>query len=71
MPPGTRLRNIRIADDLWNRALAVARSRNENLTSVIRAALARYVKRHETQANAPTGTGESTGRSVNNKEGTS
>jgi predicted transcriptional regulator len=69
--PKTGGKNIRIADDLWDRALAVAHRRGETLSQVIRAALVRYVKRHETQANAPTGTGESTGRGVNNKEGTS
>jgi predicted transcriptional regulator len=47
MPPGTTLRNVRVADDLWRRALAVARSRDESLSEVIRAALERYVKRHE------------------------
>jgi hypothetical protein len=39
-------RNIRV-DDLWDRALAVAHRRGETLSQVIRAALVRYVKRHE------------------------
>lgn len=47
MPRGNPLRNIRVADDLWNRALAVAEKRGENLSEVLRAALVRYVKRHE------------------------
>jgi predicted transcriptional regulator len=47
MPRGTTLRNVRVADDLWRRALAVAQGRNESLSEVIRAALERYVKRHE------------------------
>jgi hypothetical protein len=67
----TPTHNIVVHADLWDRALAVAHRRGETLSQVIRAALVRYVKRHETQANAPTGTGESTGRGVNNKEGTS
>jgi predicted HicB family RNase H-like nuclease len=47
MPPGTKLRNFRIGDDLWNRAVAVAYSRGESLSEVVRKALERYVKRHE------------------------
>lgn len=47
MPPGTTLRNVRVAEDLWRRALAVARSRDETLSDVIRAALERYVRRYE------------------------
>ena len=46
MPRGTRLRNVRVADDLWTQAKAVADERGESLSDVIRAALARYVKRH-------------------------
>lgn len=46
MPPGTKLRNVRIADDLWKRAQEVADSRGETLSDVMRAALERYVKRH-------------------------
>jgi hypothetical protein len=46
MPPGTKLRNVRVADDLWQHALVVARARDESLSDVIRAALERYVKRH-------------------------
>jgi predicted transcriptional regulator len=48
--PKTGGKNIRIADDLWDRALAVARARGETLSHVIRAALERYVKRHEKDA---------------------
>lgn len=46
MPRGTKLRNVRIADDLWAAARAVAAARDEDLSAVIRAALERYVKRH-------------------------
>jgi hypothetical protein len=41
-----RNRNVRV-DELWDRALAVAHRRGETLSQVIRAALVRYVKRHE------------------------
>lgn len=47
MPRGTTLRNVRVPDDLWRRALAVARLRDEPLSQVIREALRRYVQRHE------------------------
>ena len=40
------LRAVRVPDDLWRRALAVAKARDESLSQVIRAALERYVKRH-------------------------
>ena len=46
MPRGTTLRNVRVADPLWQAAQAAAESRDENLSDVIRAALERYVKRH-------------------------
>ena len=46
MPRGTTLRNVRVADPLWSAARAVAESRGESLSDVIRAALERYVKRH-------------------------
>lgn len=46
MPRGTRLRNVRVEDDLWQRAKDAADKRNESLSEVIRAALERYVKRH-------------------------
>ena len=46
MPRGTKLRNIRVADDLWSAARAVAAQRNESLSDVIRAALEQYVQRN-------------------------
>ena len=47
MPRGTTLRNVRVADPLWEAARAVAESRGENLSEhVVRPALERYVKRH-------------------------
>jgi predicted transcriptional regulator len=45
--PREPVRTFRIADSLWWRAHAVAEKRNESLSQVIRAALERYVKRHE------------------------
>lgn len=47
MPPGTTLRNVRVAEDLWRRARAVAEQRDETLSDVIRAALERYVRQYE------------------------
>lgn len=43
---GTTIRSVRVADDLWSLALAIAEERGENLSEIIRAALERYVKRH-------------------------
>jgi len=38
-------RAIRIPDDLWAEALAKAAERGETVSDVVRAALARYVRR--------------------------
>lgn len=46
MPRGTTLRNVRIADPLWDRAKEIAERRGESVSDVLRAALERYVKRH-------------------------
>ena len=40
------VRTVRVTDDLWWRALAIAKQRDESLSDVLRAALERYVKRH-------------------------
>ena len=53
MPRGTTLRNVRVADDLWRRALDVAEDRGESVSDVMRAALERYVKRHEVMPPPP------------------
>jgi predicted transcriptional regulator len=45
--PNMRRRAFQVHDDLWDRALAIAHRRGETLSQVIRAALVRYVKRHE------------------------
>lgn len=44
--PKTPQRAIRIPDDLWQAAKAIARDRGETLSEVIRDALTDYVKRH-------------------------
>lgn len=46
MPPGTTLRNVRVADPLWLSARAVAEKRDETLSDVIRHALEEYVRRN-------------------------
>jgi hypothetical protein len=43
--PKTPIRGVRVPDDLWLPAQAKAKDRGEDLSSVIRAALQRYVKR--------------------------
>lgn len=43
-PYGTRLRNVRVPDELWEAAKAVAEERGESLSDIIRAALASYVE---------------------------
>ena len=47
MPRGTKLRNFRADDTLWERAKAVADKREENLSDVLRKALEEYVERNE------------------------
>jgi predicted HicB family RNase H-like nuclease len=44
MPNPTPLRNVRVADALWQAAMAKALDRGENLSEVIRRALEKYVK---------------------------
>ena len=44
MPEGTPLRNVRVADDLWQAAMAKAAERGETLSDVLRRALEKYVK---------------------------
>lgn len=46
MPRGTTLRNFRAEDALWAQAKAVAASRGESLSDILRAALVSYVKKH-------------------------
>lgn len=43
--PKTKVRGIRVPDDLWAEAQRVAAERGEDVSSVARAALVRYVKR--------------------------
>lgn len=44
MPDGTPLRNVRVADDLWQAAMAKAAEQSETLSDVLRRALEKYVK---------------------------
>lgn len=46
-PATTPRRTIRISDEEWEAAKEVAGERNEDVSAVIRAALRRYVKRHQ------------------------
>lgn len=48
-PPyqGTRLRPVRIDDELWSDALTVAAARGESVSEEIRRALKRYVRRNQ------------------------
>jgi predicted transcriptional regulator len=46
---GTTRHAIRIPDDLWTAALTLARSRNENLSDIIRRALTDYIKQQGTK----------------------
>jgi len=43
MSKGTKVRTVRIDDALWEAAQAKAAERDENLSEIIRAALADYV----------------------------
>jgi hypothetical protein len=45
MSDGTPRRAVRIPDALWHSALSLARSRGENLSDIIRAALADYINK--------------------------
>jgi antitoxin component of RelBE/YafQ-DinJ toxin-antitoxin module len=45
--PKTPIRGVRIAEDLWLAAKAVAERRGDNLSDVIRKALERYVRRNQ------------------------
>lgn len=42
----TPLRNVRVDDATWLAAARIAAARGETVSDVVRAALARYVKRH-------------------------
>lgn len=46
MPVGTKLRNIRVDDTLWDAAREVAERREESVSEVLREALAQYVATH-------------------------
>lgn len=47
MSKGTTRRAVRINDELWTAALAVAAERDENLSDIIRDALRAYIEQWE------------------------
>jgi hypothetical protein len=44
--PGNPARAVRVEDELWDAAKAIAAERGEDLSAIMRDALRRYVKRH-------------------------
>lgn len=44
--PQTKIRNIRIDDDLWEGAMRIAKARRETLSGVIKRALVEYIEQH-------------------------
>lgn len=44
--PRTPIRGVRVPDELWQDAQAVAKARDEDVSAEIRAGLERYVKRN-------------------------
>lgn len=46
MSKGTTPRAIRIEDQLWSKALTVAKARDETVSAILREALERYVESH-------------------------
>jgi predicted transcriptional regulator len=44
--PVTKLRNIRVDDDLWTEAKRIASERRETLSAVVKRALVEYVEKH-------------------------
>ena len=46
MSAGTDRRSVRISDEVWAAAQAVAAERGESVSDVVRRALAGYVARH-------------------------
>lgn len=44
--PVTKLRNIRVDDDLWTEAMRIAGERRETLSAVLKRALVEYVEQH-------------------------
>lgn len=44
--PATKLRNLRVDDDLWAEAQRIAKERRETLSAVMKRALVEYVEKH-------------------------
>lgn len=59
-PPyrGTRLRAVRIPDEIWDAATATAKDLDDNLSEVIRDSLVRYTERAERRSRRSTTTQE-------------
>ncbi len=49
MSHGTRKRSTRVEDALWQPALTLAKERGDNLSDIIRAALAAYIEKWGTK----------------------
>lgn len=45
----TKVRGVRVADELWDEAQAIAELRGEDLSAVMRARLVRYVRQHQAE----------------------
>ncbi|WP_158597324.1 hypothetical protein [Microbacterium telephonicum] len=44
--PRTKIRGVRVPDELWEDAQKIAKARGEDVSAEIRAGLERYVKRN-------------------------
>lgn len=44
--PVTKLRNLRVDEDLWAEAQRIAKERRETLSAVMKRALVEYVEKH-------------------------
>lgn len=44
--PATKLRNLRVDEDLWAEAQRIAKDRRETLSAVMKRALVEYVEKH-------------------------
>lgn len=49
----TPLRNVRVAEDVWTAARAIAAARGETVTDVVVRSLERYVRRHAAALDEP------------------
>lgn len=61
----TKLRNIRVPDELWNAAMTEAKGEGRSLTDVIVSDLHRYVNRRRRERGALEGESQPAGESDN------